>query len=83
MYDVILHAFDWRYSDIERNAPRIAELGYGAMLFPPPLYRDENGPEWWQRYQPRDYRETPRREGHVSTQLIVAGRSCPPLNNPP
>lgn len=56
MPDVILHAFDWRYSDIEHNATRIAKLGYGAVLFPPPLYSDEAGPEWWQRYQPRDYR---------------------------
>ena len=56
MRDVILHAFDWRYNDIEYNAKRIAELGYGAVLFPPPLYSDEFGQEWWQRYQPRDYR---------------------------
>lgn len=56
MQDVILHAFDWRYADIEANAGRIGELGYGAVLFPPPLYSDENGPEWWQRYQPKDYR---------------------------
>lgn len=56
MHDVILHAFDWRYKDIEANAQRIGDMGFGAVLFPPPLYSDENGPEWWQRYQPRDYR---------------------------
>lgn len=56
MNDVILHAFDWRYLDIAKNAGRIAWLGYGAVLIPPPLYSDESGTEWWQRYQPKDYR---------------------------
>jgi len=56
MRDVILHAFDWRYTDIAENADRIAGLGYGAVLIPPPLYSlsDESGKEWWQRYQPKD-----------------------------
>ena len=58
MNDVILHAFDWRYVDIEDKAEKIAWLGYGAVLIPPPLYskNDESGKEWWQRYQPKDYR---------------------------
>src|SRR4030042_1599946 len=58
MNDVILHAFDWHYADIVNNAEKIAGLGYGAVLIPPPLYskNDESGKEWWQRYQPKDYR---------------------------
>ncbi len=56
MHDVMLHAFDWKFADVVAKAPRIAELGYGAVLLSPPLYSDENGPQWWQRYQPRDYR---------------------------
>lgn len=58
MNDVILHAFDWRYVDIADNAEKIAWFGYGAVLIPPPLYskNDESGKEWWQRYQPKDYR---------------------------
>lgn len=56
MHDVILHAFDWRIADIAANAQRIAGVGYGAVLIPPPLYSDPAGPEWWQRYQPKDYR---------------------------
>ena len=56
MRDVILHAFDWKYREISSNAARIAEIGYGAVLIPPPLYSDPEGPEWWQRYQPKDYR---------------------------
>jgi len=58
MNDVILHAFDWHYADIANNAEKIAGLGYGAVLIPPLLYsrNDESGKEWWQRYQPKDYR---------------------------
>ncbi len=56
MADVILHAFNWSYTEIEKNAEKIANLGYGAVLFPPPLYSDETVKEWWQRYQPKDYR---------------------------
>lgn len=56
MSDVILHAFNWPFEKIFRNAAAIAEAGYGAVLFPPPLYSDEKGIEWWQRYQPKDYR---------------------------
>lgn len=56
MNDVVLHAFNWSYSEIETNACAIAQAGYGAVLFPPPLYSDETVAEWWQRYQPKDYR---------------------------
>ncbi len=56
MRDVILHAFNWRYADIAAKAEAIAAAGYGAVLFPPPLWSDENGDVWWQVYQPKDYR---------------------------
>ncbi len=58
MNDVILHAFDWRFNDIADHAEKIAELGYGAVLLPPPLFSrdDEAGSAWWNRYQPKDYR---------------------------
>lgn len=56
MRNVILHAFNWRYTDIISNLETIRSAGYGAILIPPPLYSDPNGDQWWQRYQPKDYR---------------------------
>jgi alpha-amylase len=56
MRDVILHAFNWRYADVADRARTIAGYGYGAVLLPPPLYSEPNGSQWWQRYQPKDYR---------------------------
>jgi len=56
MNDVILHAFNWPYARIAQRAADIAAAGYGAVLFPPPLYSDDNVARWWQCYQPKDYR---------------------------
>lgn len=56
MRDVILHAFNWKYADILENVEAIRRAGYGAILIPPPLYSDPEGDQWWQRYQPKDYR---------------------------
>lgn len=56
MSDVILHAFNWPLAKVADSAAAIAANGFGAVLLPPPLYSDQNGPDWWQRYQPKDYR---------------------------
>lgn len=56
MNDVVLHAFNWSYREVAQQAEAIARAGYGAVLFAPPFHSDENGREWWQVYQPRDYR---------------------------
>lgn len=56
MRDVILHAFNWKYADVLENVEAIRRAGYGAILIPPPLYSDPEGDQWWQRYQPKDYR---------------------------
>lgn len=56
MRNVTLHAFNWRYTDIINNLDSIRAAGYGAILIPPPLYSDPRGDQWWQRYQPKDYR---------------------------
>lgn len=56
--DVILHAFDWPYLMVAERAQEIAELGYKTVLVSPPMksFKHEQGTEWWQRYQPQDYR---------------------------
>lgn len=56
MRNVILHAFNWRYQEIIEQLEAIHAAGYGAILIPPPLYSDPKGDQWWQRYQPKDYR---------------------------
>ena len=56
--NVILHAFDWPYAHIAQNAQAIGEMGYRSVLVSPPMksFKHENGTDWWQRYQPQDYR---------------------------
>ena len=56
MADVILHAFNWKYTEVAAEAGAIAANGFGAVLMPPPLYTKDDGHHWWQRYQPKDYR---------------------------
>ncbi|AFU98550.1 alpha-amylase family protein [Simiduia agarivorans] len=54
--DVILHAFNWSYTDVKNKASEISSIGYKAVLVAPPLKSAKNGCEWWQRYQPQDWR---------------------------
>ncbi|WP_430472254.1 alpha-amylase family glycosyl hydrolase [Vibrio misgurnus] len=53
--NVILHAFDWPYAEIAKQAKLIQQLGYGSVLVSPPM-RSAHCAPWWQRYQPQDYR---------------------------
>jgi alpha-amylase len=52
--DVILHAFNWQYSEVTAKADEIANLGYKKVLVSP-AYKS-TGNEWWARYQPQDIR---------------------------
>ncbi|BFM12574.1 alpha-amylase family protein [Simiduia litorea] len=54
--DVILHAFNWTYTDVKNKATEISNLGYKAVLVAPPLKSSKTGCQWWQRYQPQDWR---------------------------
>jgi alpha-amylase len=56
MRDVIFHAFNWQYRELINAVEKIYDAGYGAILIPPPLYSNPEGEQWWQRYQPKDYR---------------------------
>jgi alpha-amylase len=52
--DVILHAFNWKYSDVTARAAAIQSAGYKIVLVAPA--HKSSGNEWWSRYQPQDYR---------------------------
>lgn len=52
--EAILHAFNWRYADVQARADAIQSAGYKAVLVAP-AYKSE-GSQWWARYQPQDYR---------------------------
>ncbi|MES2669795.1 MAG: alpha-amylase family protein [Pseudomonadota bacterium] len=52
--DAVLHAFNWRYADVEARAATIQAAGYKAVLVAP-AYKSAGG-QWWARYQPQDYR---------------------------
>jgi alpha-amylase len=52
--DAVLHAFNWRYADVEARAAAIQTAGYKAVLVAP-AYKSA-GSQWWARYQPQDYR---------------------------
>jgi alpha-amylase len=54
MGNVILHAFNWKFEEIQRKAPEIKEIGYSAVLISPPALSE--GAFWYDRYQPVDYR---------------------------
>ncbi|WP_354625355.1 carbohydrate-binding module family 20 domain-containing protein [Psychromonas sp. MME2] len=54
--DAILHAFDWKYADVEAKAAEIAAIGYKKVLVSPPIKSDSNNSQWWARYQPQDLR---------------------------
>lgn len=56
--DVILHAFDWPYRLVAERAEQIFKLGYKTVLVSPAMksLKNDQGTQWWQRYQPQDYR---------------------------
>ncbi|WP_276607858.1 acyl-CoA dehydrogenase family protein, partial [Vogesella mureinivorans] len=43
-----------KIADMKCRAAEIQSLGYRAVLVAPPLKSE--GPAWWARYQPQDYR---------------------------
>ena len=50
----ILHAFNWSFNSIIENLQEIKDAGYYAILTSPITLSE--GKEWWQRYQPLDFR---------------------------
>ncbi len=66
--DVILHAFDWPYSLVTQRAEQIARAGYKHVLISPPMksFKSAQGTQWWQRYQPQDYRVIDNQLGNTT-----------------
>ena len=53
---VILHCFDWKYSDIEAELPNIAAAGFTSVQTSP-AQRDDGGDReiWYMLYQPQSF----------------------------
>lgn len=66
--DVILHAFDWPYALVRERARQIYQAGYKSVLISPPNKSliSETGTDWWQRYQPQDYRVIDNQLGNTT-----------------
>lgn len=52
----ILHCFDWKFSDIENELPRIAEAGFGAVQVSPVQGNCASNAEWYYAYMPYDFK---------------------------
>ncbi len=61
---VLVHLFEWRWADIQKECPYLAQKGYTAVQVSPPNEHvvpvaDMGGPDndypWWARYQPVSY----------------------------
>ncbi len=70
--DIILHAFNWKYSEVAKSASQISASGYKIVLVSPPL--KSSGNDWWARYQPQDYRliDNPLGNTHDFKAMIEA-----------
>ncbi|UUM32126.1 alpha-amylase family glycosyl hydrolase [Vibrio japonicus] len=74
--DVVLHAFDWPYALVTERAKAIALAGYKYVLVSPPMKskKSDTGTQWWQRYQPQDYRVIDNQLGNTDDfkQMVMA-----------
>ncbi len=52
----ILHCFDWKFTDIQAELPRIAEAGFGAIQVSPVQGNCGAGAEWFYAYLPWDFK---------------------------
>lgn len=57
--DVIVHLFEWKWTDVEKECQWLADHSYcGVQVSPANEHRIVTDPSypWWQRYQPVSYR---------------------------
>lgn len=76
--DVILHAFDWPYTKVTKQAEQISQLGYKSVLVSPPMksLKHSSGTKWWQRYQPQDYRVIDNQLGNTQDFTLMVNTLC-------
>ncbi len=66
--NVMVHLFEWKWTDIEAECAYLGEKGYNAIQVSPPnehAIRASDGYPWWQRYQPVSYELNKSRSGSL------------------
>lgn len=52
----ILHCFDWKMSDVQKELPAIAEAGFNAIQISPVQRNISSGAIWYDVYRPYDFK---------------------------
>jgi alpha-amylase len=52
--DVVVQLFNWKFTEIKAELPKLKELGYTRVHVSPPML-SHSGDEWYFRYQPVDF----------------------------
>jgi alpha-amylase len=52
--DVVVQLFNWKFTEIKDELPKLKELGYTRVHVSPPM-KSHAGDEWYFRYQPVDF----------------------------
>jgi alpha-amylase len=72
--DVMVHLFEWKWTDIQKECTWLAEKGYcGVQVSPPMEHRIITSPAypWYQRYQPVSYKMTSRSGNEAQFKAMV------------
>ena len=79
---VFVHLFEWRWADIQKECPTLAQQGYTGVQVSPPMEhlvptadmgKPTNDYPWWVRYQPVSYDLGQSRSGTLAEfQAMVA-----------
>lgn len=73
--NVMVHLFEWKWTDIENECAYLSEKGYGAVqVSPPNEHARKDGEPWWQRYQPVSYQLNSR--GGTEAQFSSMVETC-------
>ncbi|MFO0840902.1 MAG: alpha-amylase family glycosyl hydrolase [Gemmataceae bacterium] len=61
--DVVVQLFNWKFTEIKDELPKLKELGYTRVHVSPPM-KSHKGDQWFFRYQPVDFTKV---EGPLGT----------------